>query len=120
MELLKNSILQAFLHSVSGSRGRDADEHALPHPPKTRQRHGENVMTLLRRQFLQLAGSAVALPIASQLARAQNYPVRPVRIVVSYPAGNASDIIGRVVAQALSERLGQQFIIENRPGVSGT
>lgn len=77
-------------------------------------------MTLLRRRFLQLAAGAAALPITSHLARAESYPARPVRIIVSYPAGNASDIIGRVVAQALSERLGQQFIIENRPGVSGT
>jgi tripartite-type tricarboxylate transporter receptor subunit TctC len=75
---------------------------------------------LIRRQFLQLAAGTVALPIALRLARAHGYPNRPVRIVVSYPAGNASDIIGRVVAQALSERLGQQFIVENRPGVSGT
>jgi tripartite-type tricarboxylate transporter receptor subunit TctC len=77
-------------------------------------------MHLLRRQFLQLAAATAALPIATRLARAQGYPARPVRIVVSYPAGNASDIIGRVVAQALSERLGQPFIVDNRPGVSGT
>src|SRR5690242_9646247 len=77
-------------------------------------------MHLFRRQFLQLAAGAAALPIASRLAWAQGYPNRPVRIIVSYPAGNASDIIGRVIAQALSERLGQQFIVENRPGVSGT
>jgi tripartite-type tricarboxylate transporter receptor subunit TctC len=69
---------------------------------------------------MQLAAGAAALPIASRLARAQGYPNRPVRIIVSYPAGNASDIIGRVVAQALSERFGQQFVVENRPGVSGT
>jgi tripartite-type tricarboxylate transporter receptor subunit TctC len=77
-------------------------------------------MHLLRRQFLQLAAGAAALPISSRLARAQGYPARPVRIIVSYPAGNASDIIARVVAQALSERFGQQFVVENRPGVSGT
>jgi tripartite-type tricarboxylate transporter receptor subunit TctC len=77
-------------------------------------------MNLLRRQILQLAVGAVALPLASGLARAQGYPSRPVRIIVSYPAGNASDIIVRVVAQALSERFGQQFVVENRPGVSGT
>jgi tripartite-type tricarboxylate transporter receptor subunit TctC len=76
-------------------------------------------MALHRRQFLQLAAGAAALS-APGLALAQTYPTRPVRIIVSYPAGNASDIIGRVVAQALSERLGQQFVVENRPGVSGT
>jgi tripartite-type tricarboxylate transporter receptor subunit TctC len=79
-----------------------------------------NAMHLFRRQFLQLAAGTAALSIASRLAQAQGYPNRPVRIIVSYPAGNASDIIGRVIAQALSERLGQQFIVENRPGVSGT
>jgi tripartite-type tricarboxylate transporter receptor subunit TctC len=77
-------------------------------------------MHVLRRQFLQLAAVAAALPIASGLARAQSYPNRPVRIIVSYPPGNASDIIGRVVAHALSERFGHQFVVENRPGVSGT
>ena len=77
-------------------------------------------MALQRRQFLQLLAGAATLPAAPRLAFAQTYPARPVRIIVSYPAGNASDIIGRVLAQALSERLGQQFIVENRPGVSGT
>jgi tripartite-type tricarboxylate transporter receptor subunit TctC len=77
-------------------------------------------MYLLRRQFLQLAAGAAALPIASGLARAEGYPSRPVRIIVSYPTGNASDIIGRVVAQALSERLGQPFLVDNRPGAGGT
>jgi tripartite-type tricarboxylate transporter receptor subunit TctC len=77
-------------------------------------------MYLLRRQFLQLAAGAAALPTASGLARAQGYPGRPVRIIVSYPAGNASDIIVRVLAQTLSERLGQPFVVDNRPGASGT
>jgi tripartite-type tricarboxylate transporter receptor subunit TctC len=77
-------------------------------------------MNILRRQFLQLAAGAAALPISSGLARAQGYPSRPVRIVVSYPAGNASDIIVRVLAQTLSQRLGQPFVVENRPGGGGT
>jgi tripartite-type tricarboxylate transporter receptor subunit TctC len=77
-------------------------------------------MSLLRREFLQFAAGAALLPIFSKIASAQNYPVRPVRIVVSYPAGNASDIIARVVAQALSLRLGQQFVVDNRPGANGT
>jgi len=83
-------------------------------------KNGENAMSLLRRQFLQMVGGAAALPVASHLARAQAYPARPIRVIVSYPAGNASDSIGRVVGQALSERLGQAFIIENRPGAGGT
>ena len=77
-------------------------------------------MHLLRRQFLQLAAGAMSLPMACGLARAQGYPSRPVHIIVSYPAGNGSDIIARVVAQTLSERLGQPLVIENRPGGGGT
>jgi tripartite-type tricarboxylate transporter receptor subunit TctC len=77
-------------------------------------------MNLPRRQFLHLAAGAAALPAISQLARAQTYPARPVRIVVGFPAGNASDIIARLMAQSLSERLGQQFIVENRPGAGST
>jgi tripartite-type tricarboxylate transporter receptor subunit TctC len=77
-------------------------------------------MHLLRRQFLQLAAGAVSLPMACGLARAQGYPSRPVHIIVSYPAGNGSDIIARLVAQTLSERLGQPFVVENRPGGGGT
>ena len=70
---------------------------------------------LPRRRFLQLAGAAsvAALPAA---ARAADYPTRPVRIVVPYPAGIAPDIVARIVAQPLSERLGQQFIVDDRPG----
>jgi tripartite-type tricarboxylate transporter receptor subunit TctC len=77
-------------------------------------------MSLYRRHFVNLAVGAAALPLMLHIARAQTYPSRPVRLIVGYPAGNASDIIARVVAQALSERLGQRFIVENRPGASGT
>jgi tripartite-type tricarboxylate transporter receptor subunit TctC len=76
-------------------------------------------MNLPRRSFLQLAAAAAALPVASRIATAQSYPTRPVRIVVGFPASNASDIVARLAGQALSERLGQQFIIENRPGAGG-
>jgi tripartite-type tricarboxylate transporter receptor subunit TctC len=71
-----------------------------------------------RRNFLHLAAGAVALPAVSRLANAQDYPARPVRIVVGFPAGGTSDIVARVLGQWLSERLGQQFIVENRPGAS--
>src|SRR5215472_8417924 len=73
-------------------------------------------MKLPRRNFLRLAAGAATLPALSRIAWAQAYPTRPVRIVVGNPAGGAPDIIARLIAQGLSERLGQQFFIENRPG----
>jgi tripartite-type tricarboxylate transporter receptor subunit TctC len=76
-------------------------------------------MKLPRRQFLHLAAGAVALPAVSQIARAQTYPARPVRIVVSFTPGGSFDITARLIGQWLSERLGQQFVIENRPGAAG-
>ncbi len=76
-------------------------------------------LKLPRREFLHLAASAAALPAVSRIANADTYPSRPVRIIVGFPAGNASDTIARLAAQSLSERLGQSFIIENRPGAGG-
>ena len=73
-------------------------------------------MELPRRTFLHLAAGAAALPAFSRAAWAQSYPTRPVRVMVGYPAGYGPDIVGRLVAQSLSERLGQQFVVENRPG----
>jgi len=70
---------------------------------------------LARRQFLHLA-PAIALPVVSRIAWAQTYPARPVRIVVGLTAGSASDIVARIMGQWLSEHLGQQFVVENRPG----
>src|SRR5215470_11296742 len=75
-------------------------------------------MKLPRRQFLHLATAAAALPAMSRVAMAQVYPARPVRIVVGFPAGGAPDIIARLIGQVLSERLGQQFVIDNRPGAA--
>jgi tripartite-type tricarboxylate transporter receptor subunit TctC len=72
-------------------------------------------MKLLRRQFLHLAAGAVALPAVSRIARAQAYPTRPVRIIAPTGPGGAPDIIARLIGPWLSDRLGQQFIIENRP-----
>jgi tripartite-type tricarboxylate transporter receptor subunit TctC len=73
-------------------------------------------MKLPRRQFLQLAAGAIALANVSRIAKAQAYPARPVRILVGYAAGGGVDVIARLIGQRLSERLGQPFIIENRPG----
>src|SRR5712672_48224 len=73
-------------------------------------------MKLPRRKFLHLAASAAVLPVLPRVARAQAYPTRPVRIIVGYAAGGGADILARLIAQWLSERLGQQFVIDNRPG----
>jgi tripartite-type tricarboxylate transporter receptor subunit TctC len=72
-----------------------------------------------RRQFLHLAAGAAALPGASRFAWAQAYPSRPVRIIVGYPPGGATDAMARLIAQQLSERLGEQFTVDNRPGPGG-
>jgi len=76
-------------------------------------------MKLPRRQFLHLAAGAAALPAMSRVAWAQAYPTRPVHVIVGFTAGNNIDIVARLIGQWLSERLGQPFIIENRPGASG-
>jgi tripartite-type tricarboxylate transporter receptor subunit TctC len=76
-------------------------------------------MKLPRRNFLHLAAGAAAVPAASRFAFAQAYPSRPVRIVVGFPAGGTTDVMARLMGQWLSERLGQQFVIENRPGAAG-
>jgi tripartite-type tricarboxylate transporter receptor subunit TctC len=73
-------------------------------------------MRLSRRNFLHLAGGAAALSVLPRIASAQAYPSRPVHVVVPFAAGSGTDIVARLIGQLLSERLGQQFVIENRPG----
>jgi tripartite-type tricarboxylate transporter receptor subunit TctC len=75
-------------------------------------------MKLLRRQFLQLAGAAAALPMLSQPTWALDYPTRPLRWIVGYPAGGSADTVSRILAQWLTERLGQPVLIENKPGAA--
>src|SRR5271169_6498827 len=73
-------------------------------------------MRLRRRRFLVLAAHAAVLPAVPRIAFAQTYPARPVRIIVGLPLGGGADIVARLVGQRLSERLGQQFVVEDRPG----
>src|SRR3954467_1663215 len=73
-------------------------------------------MKLPRREFLHLAAGAAVVPVVSRIARAQAYPRRPVRLVVGYAAGGPVDIVARLIGQWLSQRLGQQVVIDNKPG----
>src|SRR6201981_2870266 len=84
-----------------------------------RDEDGQPPHLLGRRQFLHLAAGAAALPAVARFASAQDYPRRPVRIIVGQAAGSGSDIAARLLGQRLSERLGQPFVVENRPGAGG-
>src|SRR5256885_3636598 len=73
-------------------------------------------MNFPRRQFLRLAAASVAMPAVSRIARAQAYPSRQIRLIIGYPPGGSADITARLIAQSLTERLGQSVIVESRPG----
>ena len=77
-------------------------------------------MTLRRRQFLQLTAGAAALPLVPRLAAAQNYPARPMHLIIGFTPGAASDVIGRIFAKNAEPVLGQQFIVENKPGAGSS
>jgi tripartite-type tricarboxylate transporter receptor subunit TctC len=77
-------------------------------------------MKLVRRQFLQFTAGAAALPILTRIASALTYPTRPVRLIVPFPAGGGPDVAARLLATWLSDRLGQSFIVEDRPGAGGS
>src|SRR6516162_1180452 len=85
---------------------------------KGAQVRGASPVKLPRRKFLHLAAGTAALPITARIALALDYPARPVRIIVGFAPAGGTDIIGRLVGQWLSEQLGQQFVIENRPGAA--
>jgi tripartite-type tricarboxylate transporter receptor subunit TctC len=89
------------------------------HPRADALSNDEDVMDLLRRKFLQLATGAATLPAISRIAMAQAYPSRPVRLIVGAAGGSSPDIFARLLGQDLAERLGQPFVIENRPGSGG-
>jgi tripartite-type tricarboxylate transporter receptor subunit TctC len=76
-------------------------------------------MKLPRRRFLHLPAGAAALPVVARVARAQSYPTRPVRAIVTFPPGGTTDIFARLAVQRLSERLGKQFYVENIGGATG-
>jgi tripartite-type tricarboxylate transporter receptor subunit TctC len=77
------------------------------------------MMKLPRRRLLRLAAAAAALPAASRIARAQAYPARPIHLIIGFNAGGAPDVVARLLGQWLSERVGQNFLVENRPGAGG-
>src|SRR5262249_45532152 len=79
----------------------------------------ENAMLLPRRRFLKLAAGTAMIPALPCLSFAQNYPPRPVRIIVGLAPGGANDVVARLMAQRLADRLGQPFVVENRPGAGG-
>src|SRR6516162_4945358 len=118
------------LPSASASNCPSVHHHERGSPMKNRKREictsgsvrdedGQPPHLLGRRTLLHLAAGAAALPAMPHIAVAQSYPTRPVRVIVPFGPAGATDITARLIGQWLSERLGQQFVIENRPGAGG-
>jgi len=108
---------EALKVTGAGHSARSALQPAHLQVARSRRRTSEGIMMKLpRRQFLQFATAAAALPAVSRIAFAQPYPTRPVHWIVAFTPGGSSDILARLMGQWLSDRLGQQFVIENRPG----
>jgi tripartite-type tricarboxylate transporter receptor subunit TctC len=112
----KSRIIAMGSTGAIGERPTSIDQISSGQARIARPRWEGTMLKLPRRQFLHLAVGAAALPAVSRFAWAQTYPARPVQIIVGYPPGGATDAIARLIAQQLSERLGQQFMVDNRPG----
>src|SRR5665647_261880 len=95
-------------------RAHPADRYSLLIRRRSSVRGG--IMKFPRRQFIHLAAGAALLPVVSRTANAQAYPARPIRLIVGYTPGGSADLTARLMGQWLSERLGQSFVVENRPG----
>jgi tripartite-type tricarboxylate transporter receptor subunit TctC len=114
----RSGLLRRFAPRNDVSPTNSATHHLETTLAFANNNHG-NAMTLPRRRFLHLAAGAAALPAATRIARADTYPSRPVHLIVGFGAGSASDIDARLVGAWLSQRLGQQFVVENRAGAGG-
>src|SRR5207247_1597471 len=113
----RHCLFRAVPHgvSMSGKQSTDGRSTAFQNVAE----NWEDTVKLPRRKFLHVAAGAAALPALSRIALAQAYPTRPVRLISGFAAGGSNDLRARLIGQWLSERLGQPFVIENRPGAGG-
>jgi tripartite-type tricarboxylate transporter receptor subunit TctC len=117
---LQNSEAFASSRTLDATSFREAGRcRRQPNSHQTMDRSCDRAMPSSRRCFLRLVAGAVVLPATSRTADAQTYPLRPVRIIVGFPPGGVTDIYARLIGQWLSRRLGQTFVVENRPGAGG-